>query len=337
MLYTIDITQKKTYKIRCDSQLIHVEEYGNIEGIPAVFFHGGPGQGFSAKKAGYFDPEKYRIILIDQRGSGQSMPKNSLEENNTLSLLEDADHIRQTLNIEKWVIVGNSWGAALALLYAEKYPEHVYALVLRGTFLAQSEESLSEGSRAAQEQPEAWMAFKSKTQALLVTCHIDDQFFSEHHNDERLVAIYHYLLTQRDFPTRQKATSILNEWLNHILALSPLLDFDEYPSEEDVDATTVEFHYSKNHYFLEKNKIIEDINIIVEHNIPIHLIHGNKDLICSPSNADAIQRCLPEHLVTRHDVIAGHMGESVTDDATIIATDSIASMILMEDSRAFRI
>ena len=283
MLYTIDITQKKTYKIRCDSQLIHVEEYGNIEGIPAVFFHGGPGQGFSAKKAGYFDPEKYRIILIDQRGSGQSMPKNSLEENNTLSLLEDADHIRQTLNIEKWVIAGNSWGAALALLYAEKYPEHVYALVLRGTFLAQSEESLSEGSRAAQEQPEAWMAF------------------------------------------------------NHILALSPLLDFDEYPSEEDVDATTVEFHYSKNHYFLEKNKIIEDINIIVEHNIPIHLIHGNKDLICSPSNADAIQRCLPEHLVTRHDVIAGHMGESVTDDATIIATDSIASMILMEDSRAFRI
>ncbi len=242
-LYQIDFTQKKEYKIKCDKQLIHVEEYGNPAGIPAVFFHGGPGQGFSPKKAGYFDPKKYRIILIDQRGSGKSLPTNDLQSNTTDLLLNDAEHIRQVLGVDQWVIAGNSWGAALALLYAEKYPEHVSGLILRGTFLARSEESLSDDSPASLAQPDAWKDFKSKTQDLLTTFHIDETLFSDYSEAEKREAIYHHLLTQDDFSIRQKATAVLDVWLNHIMALSPFPENEpgQLPDESDVNAATVDF------------------------------------------------------------------------------------------------
>lgn len=332
-LYQIDFTQKKEYKIKCDDQLIHVEEYGHHAGIPAVFFHGGPGQGFSEKKAGYFDPNKYRIILIDQRGSGKSLPANDLQNNNTELLLNDAEHIRKVLGIDQWVIAGNSWGAALALLYSEKYPERVSGLILRGAFLARNEEALSDNSRASLAQPNAWIDFKSKTQDLLTAFHIDEALFNGYPETEKRVAIYHYLLTQDDFTIQQQATAVLAGWLNHIMALSPFPENEpgKLPDEDDVNAAIIEIHYSKNHYFLEENQILNQIAPIIQHKIPVHLIHGTKDLICSPENSDELQKLLPANQVTRYNVLAGHVGEAVTDDATVLATESIACSIILEN------
>ncbi len=321
-LFQIDFSQKKEYKIHCDQQIIHVEEYGHPHGIPAVFFHGGPGQGFSAKKAAYFNPQKYRIILIDQRGCGKSTPKLDLKINTTQNLLKDADIIRQFLNIKHWVILGSSWGATLALLYAEAYPNQVLGLVLRGTFLAQSEEVFHDLSAAAQTQPQAWADFKSGTHQLI-------KKFDTQLESKDWISIYDALFKQKNFEIRQQAAGLIYNWFKHILALSLLHNIhpEALPTEDEINALTIEFHYHKNQYFLTPNQIINNINPLIRHQIPVHIIHGIKDLICSPKNADALQGCLPQHLVTRYDVIAGHLGEEVTDEATVLATEALANSL----------
>jgi len=119
---------------------LYVEESGNPDGIPVLFIHGGPGGGTATSDRCFFDPEKYRIILFDQRGSGISTPHARLEDNNTAALIEDIETIRQTLDIERWVIFGGSWGSTLGLLYAQSYPKLVMGLILRGIFLCRDED-----------------------------------------------------------------------------------------------------------------------------------------------------------------------------------------------------
>ena len=101
---------------------LYLEESGNPDGIPILFIHGGPGGGTTVTDRCFFDPEKYRIILFDQRGAGRSTPHALLENNNTAALIEDIETIRTTLDIERWAVFGGSWGSTLGLLYAEQYP-----------------------------------------------------------------------------------------------------------------------------------------------------------------------------------------------------------------------
>ena len=114
---------------------IYYEECGNPDGKPAVFLHGGPGGGGSTQVRRFFNPEKYRIIIFDQRGCGRSAPHGCLENNTTWDLVDDIESIRLLLNIEKWLVFGGSWGSTLSLAYAQKYPESVSELVLRGIFM----------------------------------------------------------------------------------------------------------------------------------------------------------------------------------------------------------
>ena len=119
---------------------LYVEEAGNPKGEPVVFLHGGPGGGFSATHRRLFDPDKYRIILFDQRGSGRSTPHASLESNTTWDLVRDLEVLREHLGIEGWAVFGGSWGSTLALCYAETHPDRVSALFLRGIFLCRPAE-----------------------------------------------------------------------------------------------------------------------------------------------------------------------------------------------------
>ena len=114
---------------------LYVEECGSPDGIPVLFVHGGPGGGCSAQDRCFFDPEKYRIILFDQRGCGRSTPHASLEHNNSPALVADIEIIRETLGVSKWVLFGGSWGSTLSLLYAQTHPAKVLGMVLRGIFL----------------------------------------------------------------------------------------------------------------------------------------------------------------------------------------------------------
>ena len=116
--------------------LIYFEQAGNPEGIPVIFLHGGPGSGCNENHRRYFNPDKYHIILFDQRGCNRSTPNGCIENNTTQEILNDIESIRKKLEIDKWILFGGSWGATLALLYAEQYPQHVSGIILRGTFLA---------------------------------------------------------------------------------------------------------------------------------------------------------------------------------------------------------
>src|ERR1051325_7115951 len=119
---------------------IYFEQCGNSGGRAVVFLHGGPGGGLSTDYRRFFDPQAYHIILFDQRGSGNSTPHASLEENTTWDLVADTERLREHLGIEKWMVFGGSWGSTLALAYAETHPERVRALVLRGIFLCRPRE-----------------------------------------------------------------------------------------------------------------------------------------------------------------------------------------------------
>ena len=110
------------------------------DGLPALFVHGGPGGGCDASSRCYFDPTLYRIVTFDQRGCGRSTPFASLENNSTWHLVEDMERIREQLGIDKWLLFGGSWGSTLALAYAQKHPDRVLGLVLRGIFLCRPQE-----------------------------------------------------------------------------------------------------------------------------------------------------------------------------------------------------
>lgn len=114
---------------------LYVREYGNPKGIPVIVLHGGPGAGCNDDDARYFDPDFYRIILLDQRGAGKSKPFGMLKNNTTPDLVEDLEKVRNYFNIDKWLVFGGSWGSSLALLYGEHYPEHCLGFILRGIWL----------------------------------------------------------------------------------------------------------------------------------------------------------------------------------------------------------
>ena len=119
-----------------DIHHLYIEESGNPQGLPIVFIHGGPGVGASPSDRCYFDPKKYRIIIFDQRGCGRSTPHACLIDNTAQDLINDMEKIRTTLNIDRWVLFGGSWGSTLSLAYAIQHKDRVHAMVLRGIFYA---------------------------------------------------------------------------------------------------------------------------------------------------------------------------------------------------------
>ena len=114
---------------------IYYEQSGNPKGKPAIFLHGGPGGGGGTLSRRFFNPKKYRIVVFDQRGCGRSKPHASLEDNTTWHLVDDIESIREKLEIEKWLVFGGSWGSTLSLAYAQKFPDRVSELILRGIFM----------------------------------------------------------------------------------------------------------------------------------------------------------------------------------------------------------
>ncbi|MEI8256920.1 MAG: alpha/beta fold hydrolase, partial [Deltaproteobacteria bacterium] len=136
-----EIEPRMTGRLRVsDVHELYFEESGNPEGKPVVFLHGGPGGGTEPKYRRFFDPDRYRIVLFDQRGCGKSTPHASLVDNTTQHLVSDIETLRKHLGIARWQVFGGSWGSTLALAYAEAHPEAVSEIVLRGIFLLRKQE-----------------------------------------------------------------------------------------------------------------------------------------------------------------------------------------------------
>jgi proline iminopeptidase len=253
-----------------DGHRIYVEQSGNPDGQPVVVLHGGPGGGCSPAMRRYFDPEVYRVILFDQRGCGRSRPHATVLANTTWHLIADIELIRQTLEIEDWHVFGGSWGATLALLYAETHPERVTQLVLRGVFLAmQSELDWFYGGGAGVFYPDLWQRFT--------------QMIPEAERGD-LIAAYHERLFCGDFAIEARYGRAWAQWENALASV----EFDGMVGEAPPDYARA-FARLENHYFTNKAFLEVDGQILrdrhrIEH-IPATIVQGRLDMICPPHSA----------------------------------------------------
>ncbi|MEX1033845.1 MAG: prolyl aminopeptidase [Cellvibrionaceae bacterium] len=255
---------------------LYVEQSGNPDGIPVLFVHGGPGGGCGKHDRCFFDPEKYHIILFDQRGSGRSTPHAELKNNTTQDLLADMEKIRQQLKIERWVLFGGSWGSTLSLLYAQAYPENTLGLILRGVFLCRKRDLLwfyQDG--ASYLFPDYWEDFQHPIPA------------NERHN---MIGAYYKRLTGPNELAKMGAAKAWALWEAHCSTLRPCHEIVEDFSDpyRAVSLACIEAHYFVNDVFIEENQIIANADKL--EGIPGIIVHGRYDAVCPLDNAFTLHR-----------------------------------------------
>ncbi|HNJ39683.1 MAG TPA: prolyl aminopeptidase [Acidobacteriota bacterium] len=263
-----------------DIHTLYYEQSGNPNGRPVVFLHGGPGSGTSPKHRQFFDPQAYRIILFDQRGSGKSLPFASLEENTTWDLVADTEKIREHLGIDTWVVFGGSWGSTLALAYAETHPERVQALILRGIFLCTKKELAwfyQDGAGAI--YPDQWEPFLN--------------FIPEAERGDMMNA-YYRRLTSDDEALRLEAAKIWSIWEGSTCTLYPDPDLvTEFGADDKaLSIARIECHYFVNNIFMEEDQLLKDVDRI--RHIPAVIVQGRYDIVCPMMTAWALHKAWPE-------------------------------------------
>jgi proline iminopeptidase len=290
---------------------LYFEESGNPDGKPAVFLHGGPGGGTDPKQRRFWHPEKYRIILFDQRGCGQSTPHACLEENSTWDLVSDIEQLRVHLGIERWQLFGGSWGSTLALAYAEKHPERTTELVLRGIFMLRPKELAwfyQEGTSIL--YPDAWEPYLA---------HIPE------HERHDLIRAYHTRLTSADPATRLAAAKRWSSWEG---ATSKLVPDEAMVGMHEEDAFALAFARIEAHYFVNRGFLASEDQLLLDiprlRHLPGVIIQGRYDVVCPMDTAWALHRAWPEadFIVTPD---AGHSAfDPPNTRALVAATDRFA-------------
>ena len=253
-----------------DGHQVYVEQCGNPTGVPVIVLHGGPGGGCSPAMRRYFDPNYSRRILFDQRGCGRSRPHASVTNNTTWHLVSDIELIRTTLDIDALIVFGGSWGATLALIYAETHPDRVRHLVLRGVFLmTQSELDWFYGGGAAQFFPDQWDRFTS--------------LIPEDERDNMIVA-YHRRLFSGDRGMETRYARAWTAWENALASIENDGVTGESPADYARAFARLENHYFINGGFLESDgQILENMDSIAQ--IPGTVVQGRYDMICPPHSA----------------------------------------------------
>lgn len=265
-----------------DIHELHYEQCGNPEGTPVVFLHGGPGGGIDPMYRRFFDPNAYRIILFDQRGSGQSNPQAELRENTTWDLVADIEKIRELFGIETWVVFGGSWGSTLALAYAETHPDRVRALILRGIFLCRPKEIqwfYQEGANAI--YPDVW-----------------ENYVNVIPEEERgnMVEAYYKRLTGENEEEKLTAARAWSIWEASTSKL--YYDPNMVGRFEEDDALSLAFARIECHYFI-NNCFFETDNWLLENvdkirHIPTVIVQGRYDVVCPATSAWDLHKAFPE-------------------------------------------
>ena len=264
-----------------DGHEIYFEECGNPRGKPCVFLHGGPGGGAGAAARRFFDPDRYRIVLFDQRGCGRSRPHACVEANTTWHLVADIERLRAHLDIESWLVFGGSWGSTLALAYAQAHPEAVTELVLRGIFLLRQREIDWFYQHGASELfPDAW-----------------EQYLRPIPEAERgdLVAAFHRRLTGDDEAACLDAARAWSVWEASTSFLRPEADFIAQldAPEAALAMARIECHYFVNRGFLDSERQLLDGVDRIRH-IPAVIVQGRYDVVCPATTAWELHRAWPE-------------------------------------------
>ena len=295
-----------------DGHSLYWELSGNPDGKPVVFLHGGPGGGSSPEHRRQFNPEKYKILVFDQRGCGKSKPYASLEANTTWHLVEDIEKLRtQVAKVEKWQVFGGSWGSTLSLAYAQKYPERATELVLRGIFLFDQYEidwMYTEGG-ASQVYPDKF-----------------EEFLAPIPEAERgdLVEAYRKRLTSDDQDEQLRAAKAWSKWEGDIVTLLPSPSTIEHFTAPDVAVAVarIENHYMANHGWLEEGQLLEGAKKLK--GLPGVIVQGRHDTCTPPIAAWKLKQAWPDVELT---IIpdAGHLfSEPGNLDALVRATDRFA-------------
>lgn len=293
-----------------DGHSVYYERVGTPDGKPAVFLHGGPGGGISPAHRQLFDPARYDVLLFDQRGCGRSTPHAGLEANTTWHLVDDIERLRKMVGVERWLVFGGSWGSTLALAYAQKHPDRVNALVLRGIYTVTEAELRWYYQFGVSEMfPDKWEKF----QAPIPEAERGD-----------MIAAYHRLLTGDDRARQIEAAKAWSLWEGETITLLPDPAFSAAHGE---DHFALAFARLENHYFthrcwLEKGQLLRDANLL--RGIPGTIVHGRYDMPCPARFAWALHKAWPEadfHLIEG----AGHAwSEPGILDQLIRATDRFA-------------
>lgn len=291
-----------------DGHRIYVEQCGNPQGVPVLVLHGGPGGGCSPAMRRYFDPAHYRMVLFDQRGCGRSRPHASVEANTTWHLISDIEAIRTVLGIERFILFGGSWGAALALIYAISHPERVAHMVLRGIFLmTKAELDWFYGGGAGAFFPDLWSRFVAPIPAA-----------------ERgdLIGAYHRRLFSGDLAEEIKLGRIWSNWENALASVAPDGPLGEGPADYARAFARLENHYFQNGGFLDGDGWIMRHRHRIE-GIGATLVQGRLDMICPPAAAWRLAQGWPK-CDLRLVPLAGHaLSEPGISEALVAAMNGL--------------
>lgn len=297
-----------------DLHELYFEESGNPNGLPVLFLHGGPGGGSEPGHRRFFDPGHYRVVLMDQRGAGQSTPHACIQENTTWDLVDDLERLRKHLRIDRWVVFGGSWGSTLALAYAEAYPAQVLGLIVRGVcLLTQSELDWFFRRGASMIFPEAWEEFQ--------------RFIPKDEQADLLLA-YHRRVHGPDPAVRQAAAYAFTLWEAHCTRLLP----DPYIFSRFADP---HFSYGlariETHYFVHRGFFQTDGQLLINAHrlarIPTTIIQGRYDLICPMESAYRLAQAVPH----AEFVVVGNGGHAAIEPGTthqlILATEEMKTRV----------
>jgi len=313
MLYP-DIAPYRHHELAVDDlHTLYVEECGDPDGLPVLFVHGGPGSGCGKSDRCFFNPERYRIILFDQRGAGRSAPHAELENNNTELLIADIEAIRSYLGVDQWLLFGGSWGATLSLLYAQAFPGQVLGLILRGVFLCRPQELrwfYQEGANRV--FPDFWQDFVEPIPA---------------EEREDIISAYHRRLTGPNELAKMAAAKAWATWESRCSTLKAHHEpVGGYKAPHCALAMArLETHYFLNNAFIAPNQILDNADRLAE--VPGIIVHGRYDMICPLDNALALHKVWPKSdLQIIRD--AGHSSrEPAIVDALVKATHTMAELI----------
>lgn len=293
---------------------LYIEETGEPDGIPVIVLHPGPGAGADPYLRRFFDPLLYRVILFDQRGCGRSSPHLEISNNNTDALLEDIDTVRDFLGLKDFILCGGGWGSLLALLYAQKFPQHVKALLLYEIFLGRQQDiDWFYKHGASLVYPDYWQEFIN-----IVPENKRDnipQYYADclHGENElaRMSAAKNWALWQARCSSLQPHLYVIDQYSDPHFALS---------------LATIESYYITNNYFIKENQVLENMQRI--QHIPSYIVHGRFDLVSPLASAWELHRTIPSsNLRIVRD--AGHSDrETGIIDAIVYATKALANQDL---------
>ncbi|WP_108126638.1 prolyl aminopeptidase [Saccharospirillum mangrovi] len=299
---------------------LYVEQAGTQGALPVVVVHGGPGAGTSEQLRRFFDPDHYHIILFDQRGAGRSEPHAALHHNDSQLLVEDLETLRQHLGLESWVLFGGSWGATLALLYAQTYPLRCQALILRGVFLArQVDVDWLYGGGAGRYFPEEWARFIEPVSGLMGNALID---------------AYAQLLNGSNDLARVSAAKAWARWEAVNASLRPSQQSLDYFTSTHValSLARISTHYLCHGCFLKPNQLLDQMDRLA--GIPGYIVHGRYDMVCPPDQAWVLAELWPD---AELDVVreGGHSAfDPAMTDALVRATQSVSERFGQGDEEA---